>query len=155
MRTELDPDQLALTVFGLFKLKEGEVASAVIHIGAKLGLFRALADVGTATSDELAEATGLHERWVREWLFLMASLQLAQHDNGRFALTPEAAVALADEDHPQYQAGVRPPITHREIERTIEAFSTGLGGDVGEHGLETCHFQAAMAPAASARTWYR
>lgn len=145
MRTELDPDQLALTIFGLFKLKEGEVASAVIHIGVKLGLFRALADVGTATSDELAEATGLHERWVREWLFLMASLQLAQHDNGRFALTPEAAVALVDEDHPQYQAGVfGPPITHREIERTIEAFSTGLGMTWGEHGPETCHFQAAM-----------
>ena len=145
MRTELDPDQLALTIFGLFKLKEGEVASAVIHIGTKLGLFRALADAGVATSDQLAEATGLHERWVREWLFLMSSLQIAQHENGRFALMPEAAVALAQEGHPQYQAGVfGPPITHREIERTIEAFSTGIGMTWDEHGPETCHFQAAM-----------
>ncbi|MEM9465370.1 MAG: methyltransferase domain-containing protein [Actinomycetota bacterium] len=145
MRTDLDLDQLALTVFGLFKLKEGEVASAVIHIGTELGLFGALADAGVSTSQELADATGLHERWVREWLHLMVSLQLAQHDGGRFALTPEAAIVLADEDHPQYQAGVfGPPITHREIARTIEAFSTGIGMTWDEHGPDTCHFQAAM-----------
>ena len=145
MRTELDPDQLALTIFGLFKLKEGEVASAVIHIGTKLGLFAALADAGVVTPTELATATGLHERWLREWLFLMSSLQIVQHDDGRFALTPEAVVALAREDHPQYQAGVfGPPISHREIERTIEAFSTGIGMTWGEHGPDTCHFQAAM-----------
>ena len=145
MRTELDPDQLALTVFGLFKLKEGEVASAVIHIGCKLGLFGALADAGAVTSDELADATGLHERWVREWLYAMASLQLAQHEDGRFALTPEAAIVLADDAHPQYTAGVfGPPITHHEIERTIDAFSTGIGMTWDEHGADTCHFQAAM-----------
>ena len=145
MRTEVDQDQLALTIFGLFKLKEGEVASAVIHIGTKLGLFAALAAAGPVTSEGLAAATGLHERWVREWLFSMTSLQLAQHEDGEFALTPEAAVALADEDHPRYQAGVfGPPITQREIDRTIEAFSTGIGMTWDEHGAETCHFQAAM-----------
>ena len=145
MRTELDPDQLALTVFGLYKLKEGEVASAVIHIGTKLGLFAALAEAEVATSDQLAEATGLHERWIREWLHLMTSLQLAQHEHGRFALTPETAIVLADEDSPQYTAGVfGPPITQREIDRTIEAFSTGIGMTWDEHGAETCHFQAAM-----------
>ena len=145
MRTELDPDQLALTVFGLYKLKEGEVASAVIHIGTKLGLFAALAEAEVATSDQLAETTGLHERWVREWLHAMTSLQLAQHDDGRFALTPEAAIVLADEASPHYTAGVfGPPITQREIHRTIEAFSTGIGMTWDEHGAETCHFQAAM-----------
>ncbi len=145
MRTELDPGQLALTIFGLYKLKEGEVASALIHVGTKLGLFRAFADAGTVTSDELAAATGLHERWVREWLFLVASLELAEHEDGRFTLTPEAVVALADSRHPQYTAGVfGPPITQHEIDRTIEAFSTGIGMTWGEHGPETCHFQAAM-----------
>ncbi|MEM9203815.1 MAG: methyltransferase domain-containing protein [Actinomycetota bacterium] len=145
MRTELDPDLLAFTVFGLYKLKEGEVASAVIHVGTKLGLFAALADAGVVSSGELADATGLHERWVREWLNLLAALELAQHDDGRFALTPEAAVVLADEHHPQYAAGVfGPPISQREIDRTIEAFSTGIGMTWDEHGAETCHFQAAM-----------
>ncbi len=145
MRTELDPDQLGLTVLGLYKLKEGEITSAVIHIGARLGLFEALSDAGTVTSDAFAEATGLHERWVREWLFAMAAVQLVQHVNGQFAISPEAHAALVDETHPQYAAGVfGPPITQREIDRTVEAFSTGIGMTWDEHGAETCHFQAAM-----------
>ena len=145
MRTELDPGQLGLTVLSLFKLKEGEVASAVLHVGHKLGLFTALDEAGTTTSVALAEATGLHERWVREFLFLLSSLDLAQHDDGEFMLTPEASVVLAQPDHPQYQAGVfGPPITQHEIDRTIEAFSSGIGMTWDEHGAETCHFQAAM-----------
>ncbi len=145
MRTELDPEKLGFTIFGLFKLKEGEVASAVMHIGSKLHLFQALADAGVTTSEELAEATGLHERWLREWLHLMTSLDLVQHEDGRFAFTPEAHVALAQPGHPQYQGGVfGPPISQHEIDRTIEAFSTGIGMTWDEHGAETCHFQAAM-----------
>ena len=102
MRSELDPGQLGLTVLSLFKLKEGEVASAVLHVGHKLGLFTALDEAGTTTSVASAEATGLHERWVREFLFLLSSLDLAQHDDGEFMLTPEASVVLAQPDHPWF-----------------------------------------------------
>ncbi len=145
MRTELDPGQLGLTVLSLFKLKEGEVASAVLHVGHKLGLFAALDEAGPTTSVAFAETTGLHERWLREFLFLLSSLDLAQHDDGEFMLTPEASVVLAQPDHPNYQAGVfGPPITQHEIDRTIEAFSSGIGMTWDEHGAETCHFQAAM-----------
>ena len=145
MRTELDPGQLGLTVLSLYKLKEGEVASAVLHVGHKLGLFTALDEAGPTTSVAFAETTGLHERWLREFLFLLSSLDLAQHDDGEFMLTPEAAVVLAQPDHPNYQAGVfGPPITQHEIDRTIEAFSSGIGMTWDEHGAETCHFQAAM-----------
>ena len=42
----------------------------MLHVGHKLGLFTALDEAGTTTSVALAEATGLHERWVREFLFL-------------------------------------------------------------------------------------
>ena len=37
-------------------------------IGDRLGLFKDLAERGPATSAELAERTGLHERYLREWL---------------------------------------------------------------------------------------
>jgi len=145
MRTELDHDQLLLTVLNLFKAKEGEVISQIIHIGNRLGLFAALDRQGEATSDGLADATGYHERWVREWLFAMSAQGLLDHEDGVFALTPEARFTLVDEDSPRYAAGVfGPPITHHEIDRTIEAFTTGIGMTWGEHGAETCHFQAAM-----------
>ena len=145
MRTELDNDQLLLTVLNLFKAKEGEVIGQIIHIGNRLGLFTALDTQGQATSDGLAEATGYHERWVREWLFAMSAQGLIQHEDGVFALTPEARFTLVDEDSPRYSAGVfGPPITQHEIDRTVEAFTTGIGMTWDEHGAETCHFQAAM-----------
>lgn len=145
MRTELDNDQLLLTVLNLFKAKEGEVIAQIIHVGHRLGLFTALDGEGQATSQRLAEATGYHERWVREWLFAMSAQGLIQHEDGTFALTPEARFTLVDEDSPRYSAGVfGPPITQHEIDRTVEAFTTGIGMTWVEHGPETCHFQAAM-----------
>src|ERR671910_131570 len=39
-----------------------------IYVGDHLGFYRALADDGVATASELADATGTHERYVREWL---------------------------------------------------------------------------------------
>jgi hypothetical protein len=41
---------------------------ATVYLGYRLGLYRALSDVEPATSKELATATGLTERYVREWL---------------------------------------------------------------------------------------
>ncbi len=42
-------------------------------IGDRLGLFKNLAAHGAATSAELAERAGIHERYAREWLGAMAS----------------------------------------------------------------------------------
>jgi hypothetical protein len=39
-----------------------------IYIGDRLGLYRALAEGGPATSTELAGRTNTHERYIREWL---------------------------------------------------------------------------------------
>ncbi|MDG2029022.1 MAG: methyltransferase domain-containing protein [Acidimicrobiales bacterium] len=153
MRTELDMELLGQTVQDLYRFKQGEVMSAVVHLGMRLELFDALADNDGATSEALAEATGLHERWVREWLHAVAAADLAQHEDGAFALTPEAKATLTQPDHPAAVGGVfGPPITHREIDRTAEAFQTGIGMTWDEHGAHTCHFQAAMG-AGGQKTW--
>jgi hypothetical protein len=58
----------------------GAAASALVCLGDQLGLYRAaLADVGPASSGELAAATGLDERWVREWLHGQAGTGLVDH----------------------------------------------------------------------------
>jgi len=153
MRTELDLELLGQTVQDLYRFKQGEVMSAVVHLGMRLGLFDALAAHDGATSESLAATTGLHERWVREWLHAVAAATLAEHEDGRFNLTPEAKATLCDPDHPAAVGGVfGPPITHREIDRTAEAFETGIGMTWDEHGAHTCHFQAAMG-AAGQKTW--
>lgn len=148
MRTELDPDLLPATLLELFRIKQGEMVSAMMHLGTRLGLWEALRDSEPCTSARLAEASGLQERWVREWLHGMAATELVQHDDGRFALTPEARVALTDRDHWAYMPGVfGPPMTHTEIERTAEAFSSGLGMTWAEHGDHACHMQCSMSAA--------
>lgn len=153
MRTELDLELLGQTVQDLYRMKQGEVMSAIVHLGVRLDLFATLAGHDGATSDDLADASGLHERWVREWLFAVAATGLAEHDGGRFNLTPEAKATLCEPDHPAAAAAVFGlPITHHEIERTAEAFRTGVGMTWDEHGAHTCHFQAAMG-AAGQRTW--
>ncbi len=148
MRTELDPERLPLTLLELFRIKQGEMVSAMMHLGTRLGLWEALRESEPCTSAELSYSTGLQERWLREWLHGMVSTDLVQHDDGRFALTPEARVALTDRDHWSYMPGVfGPPMTHREIERTLEAFQSGLGMTWAEHGDHACHMQCAMSAA--------
>ena len=148
MRTEVDPDLLPLTVLELYRIKQGELVSAMVHLGNRLGLWTALGDAEPCTSRQLAGAAGLRERWVREWLEGMAAADLLQHDEGRFALTPEARVALTDSGHWAYMPGVfGPPMTHGEIDGTAEAFRTGIGMSWESHGEHACHMQAAMTAA--------
>lgn len=52
----------------LFQDEVGTLEIFTVYIGERLGLYRALADAGPATSSELAERTGTNERYVREWL---------------------------------------------------------------------------------------
>ncbi|HEX7049935.1 MAG TPA: class I SAM-dependent methyltransferase [Longimicrobiales bacterium] len=67
----------------------------MISIGHRLGLFDALAERGAVTSDALAEATGLQERYVREWLSALAVGRVIELDDaGRFRLPPEHAALL-------------------------------------------------------------
>ena len=145
IRTEIDPDRLPQAIADLYRIKEGESLAVLMHMGGQLGLWTALAGAAPCTSGELADAAGLQERWLREWLHALAAAELVQHDRGRFALTPEAEALLADPDHPSYMPGVfGPPVSVDEIEQTIAGFRTGLGMTWEEHGEGACHMQTAM-----------
>ena len=65
-------------------------------IGHRTGLFDALAVSGPATSEELADAAGLKERYVREWLGAMTTGRVVELDpeTGRYGLPPEHAAWL-------------------------------------------------------------
>ena len=81
--------------------------AALVVMGDRLGLYRALAGAGTLTAGELAERTGTAERYVREWLNAQAAGgYVAYHPaEGRYSLPPEQAVALTDDDSPAYLPG--------------------------------------------------
>ena len=55
----------------------------MIHIGDRLGLYRALTGAGPVSAAQLAEKTGLNERWLLEWLRGQAAARLLEIRNRR------------------------------------------------------------------------
>ena len=104
----MDQDKLRMFSFLVFSKLEGAVTSGMIHLGDKLGLYRAMREAAAPLgSRELAERTVLHERWVREWAYNQAAAHLIDcDDDERFSLSDEAAAVLATPDHPAYGMGM-------------------------------------------------
>jgi 2-polyprenyl-3-methyl-5-hydroxy-6-metoxy-1,4-benzoquinol methylase len=82
-------------------------SAGLVRIGERLGLYKAMAGAGPMTAADLAEKTGTHERYVREWLLNQAAGGYVTHhpDTGRFSLSEEQAFLLADESSPAYLPG--------------------------------------------------
>jgi len=137
---ELDPEQIGLFAFQVFSKLEGAVTAGMIHLGDRLGLYRALAEAGSPLSTgDLAARTGLHERWVREWAYNQGAAHIVEiDDDERLSITPVAAVVLADPDHPAFAMGPfsHLPQTMESLQQLPESFRTGLGADYDAHGPE-------------------
>jgi hypothetical protein len=74
--------------------------------GDRLGIYRALDGAGPVTAEALAARTGLHPRWLLEWLRGQAAAGLLDTADGQvFQITPETAVLLADEEGSVWCAG--------------------------------------------------
>jgi len=83
---------------------------ALTYIGDRLGIFKALAAAGTVTSAELANRSGLNERYLREWLGAMTAAKYVTYDpaSGRYTMPREHAMILADENSPYFMGGFMP-----------------------------------------------
>ena len=82
------------------------------------------------SSAELAARTGLHERWLREWLQQQGAAGLLEYrGEGRYALSPEGGLVLADEGSPFCGVGhfAHLPQLMSVVERLPDAFRTGIG----------------------------
>src|SRR3984885_1017316 len=93
---EVDGDKLQHFVFRAVEEVGATLNAALVVMGDRLGLYRALADAGGLTSAELASATGTAERYVREWLGAQTAGGFVAYDaqTHRYALPPEQRVAL-------------------------------------------------------------
>jgi 2-polyprenyl-3-methyl-5-hydroxy-6-metoxy-1,4-benzoquinol methylase len=105
-----------------------------IYLGERLGLYRALADGGPASSAQLADRTGTAERYAREWLEQQAAGGLIDVDDPqaeplarRYRLPPEHIAVLADRDDVRYEAhtGVDIVRAGRRLAQLVEAFRVG------------------------------
>jgi SAM-dependent methyltransferase len=133
----LDPERLdallgqAVAEFG------ATVNAALVVIGDRLGLYRALAGPEPLTSTELAERTGTSERYVREWLNAQAASGYVDYDaaTDRYSLSPEQAAILADESGPAFVGGGFQVALGAAagLERIQDAFTSGAGMGWHEH----------------------
>ena len=109
--------------------------TALVVMGDKLGLYRALAGAGPLSPAELARRTGISERYAQEWLNAQAAGAYVDYDpdSGRYVLPPEQTVALTDENSPAYLPGFFQIALGSVIDspRVTEAAKTGAG--IGWH----------------------
>jgi SAM-dependent methyltransferase len=68
----------------------------MISIGHQTGLFDTMADLRPSTSEEIARAANLNERYVREWLGAMVTGRIVDYDPATrtYTLSPEHAASL-------------------------------------------------------------
>jgi ubiquinone/menaquinone biosynthesis C-methylase UbiE len=141
--TEINPEkveELALKAFGALN---GAIVAGLIYLGDRLGLYRALSE-GPATSDEFSARTGLHERWVREWLRGQVAAGLIENEGEVFSLSPEGYLVLVDENTPASAVGAfdHLPEQMAVFGKLDDSFQTGIGlnydsgGEAGASAIE-------------------
>jgi 2-polyprenyl-3-methyl-5-hydroxy-6-metoxy-1,4-benzoquinol methylase len=116
---------------------------ALVLLGDRLGLYKAMQEGDSLTAAELAQRTGTLERYVREWLSGQAAAGYIDYDGDtdRFQLNPEQAMVFANEDSPAFMAGAFEVLAALWMDepKVAEAFRTGKG--VAWHDHSACLFR--------------
>ena len=113
------------------------MAGVMTNLGHKLGLYRAMAESGSISSNELARRTATNERSVREWLNgqVAGGYVLFDTNTKLYVLPPEHIFVLANPDSPTFlpQAfDVAASLWHGE-DKILAAFRSGSGVGWHEH----------------------
>ena len=103
----LDHAKLEAFVFRAVDEVGATLNTALVVMGDRLGLYRAMAGAGPLSSDELAARGDVSERYTREWLNAQAAGGYVDYDpdSGRYTLPPEQTVALTDAESPAFLPG--------------------------------------------------
>jgi SAM-dependent methyltransferase len=135
---DIDGEKLERFVFRAVEEVGAALNAALVVMGDRLGLYRALAVGGAMTPAELASRAGAAERCVAEWLNAQAAGGYVEYDpaEGRYTLPPEHAVALTDESSAAYLPGFFQIAlgSVADSPRVTEAARAAGGFGWGEHG---------------------
>lgn len=103
----------------------------LLSIGHQTALFDTLAQLPPATSTQIADAAGLHERYVREWLGGVAAARIVDYDPvaQHYSLPPHRAAVLTRGAGPDNLARVAQfiPLLGEVEQKLIRCFYAGGG----------------------------
>lgn len=115
----------------------GAMQSALVVLGDRLGLYRALAKGGNSSPAELAASTNTTERYVQEWLNANAASGYVDYlpQSGRYRLSAEQTLAFAEPSSPMFAVGGFEVALAavRIVDRLEQAFRSGEGIGWEEH----------------------
>jgi SAM-dependent methyltransferase len=135
--SSVNPDALNQLLEQIINDLGAAVSGALIVLGDGLGIYAAMADIGPATSQELAEKTNLNERQLREWLSAQAASGYVTYDAARevFFLTAEQVALFADPNSPTLVTGGFYSVSaiYHDEPLVAESFRTGRGLPWGNH----------------------
>jgi 2-polyprenyl-3-methyl-5-hydroxy-6-metoxy-1,4-benzoquinol methylase len=113
------------------------MSAALVVIGDRLGLYRAMGDGEPITAEALARRTQTDARYVREWLSNQAAGGYVSYDPERdvFFLTPEQSLALAQDGSPVFIPGAFQSASAmvKATDKIVSAFEHGHGVGWHEH----------------------
>jgi SAM-dependent methyltransferase len=116
-----------------------------VYLGLELGLYQALADLGTATEAEVAAHAGVAPRYAREWLEQQAAAGYLACDDPkrpamerRYRLPAGHAEVLLDADSPYHAAPVAGMLASvaRVLPQLLESYRTGSGVPYAAYGQQ-------------------
>jgi predicted O-methyltransferase YrrM len=131
----------------LFRSALGTAEVLSIYLGDRLGWYRALAEGGPATADELVARAGGAPRYAKEWLEQQASSGILTVDgDGRFVLPRGAAEVLTDTTSLNYLAPLARMLSAAatQLPALLDAYRTGGGVGWAQFGTDMRESQADM-----------
>jgi 2-polyprenyl-3-methyl-5-hydroxy-6-metoxy-1,4-benzoquinol methylase len=137
----VDSDTLQALLGRVITDFSGTMQSALVVLGDRLGLYRALAASGNCSPAELAAATRTTERYVQEWLNANAASGYIEYlpQSGRYRMSAEQALAFAEPSSPVFAVGGFEVALAavRILDRLEQAFLSGegIGWEEHHHGL--------------------
>ncbi len=109
----------------------GAALTLLTSIGHQTGLFDTMAGLPPSTSQKIADAAGLNERYVREWLGTMVTGRVIEYDPAgrKYILPPEHAAALTRAAGPDNLGPLMQfiPLLAQVEEGIIQSFRKGGG----------------------------
>lgn len=137
----------------MFDAVLGALDLQAVYLGDRLGLYRALADGGPATADQLAERAAIHPRYAREWLehqavggVLDVDDVTALPEDRRYTLPVGHEAVLLSHDSLALLAPLARFVvgSAQTMPALLEAYRTGGGVDWADYGPDVVEAQEAM-----------